>query len=161
MTTNKTKYFRLRHTDEVRSERPKRDQRLTWDWPETDLRLTWDWPGTDLGLTWDWPGTDLMKIESSGQTFTEQTDRRRFAFTGLLTEPKMNGRNFVLEVRKIYPPLRYNTIGWNKCNVTNTRAFAKEIISNMYVLYGFTIKDLLRLNANDCPIQYSNLSHVL
>ena len=43
---NKTKYFRLRLTDEVRSERPKRDLRLTWDWPETDLRLTWDWPET-------------------------------------------------------------------------------------------------------------------
>ena len=32
---NKTKYFRLHLTDEIRSERPKGDQR-----PETDLRLT-------------------------------------------------------------------------------------------------------------------------
>ena len=35
---NKTKYFRLRLTDEVSSERPKEDLRLTWDQSETDLR---------------------------------------------------------------------------------------------------------------------------
>ena len=56
---NKTKYFRLCLTDEVSSERPKGDLRLTWDWPETDLRLTWDWTETELRLTWDWPETDL------------------------------------------------------------------------------------------------------
>ena len=63
---NKAKYFRLRLTDEVSSERPKGDLRdlrlrlrLTWDWPETDLRLTWDWPETDLRLAWDWHKTDL------------------------------------------------------------------------------------------------------
>ena len=43
----------------------------------------------------------------------------------------------------------------------NTRAFANEIISSVYVLYGFTVKNLLRLNANDCPTKYSNLSQVL
>ena len=83
---NKTKYFRLHLSDEVSTERPETDLRLTWDWPEkpqtdlrgtsdwpeadlrliwdwdwpeTDLRLTWDWPETDLRLTWDWPETDL------------------------------------------------------------------------------------------------------
>ena len=30
-TLNKTKYFRLHLTDEVRSERPMRDLRVTWD----------------------------------------------------------------------------------------------------------------------------------
>ena len=60
---NKTKYFRLRLTDEVSS---KRDLRETWDWPETALRQTWERltchrPGTDLRLTWDWPETDLWE----------------------------------------------------------------------------------------------------
>ena len=34
---NKTKYFRLRLSDEVGTERPETDLRLTRDWPETDL----------------------------------------------------------------------------------------------------------------------------
>ena len=34
-TTNKTKYFKLHLSDEVRTERPETDLRLTWDWPET------------------------------------------------------------------------------------------------------------------------------
>ena len=78
---NKTKYFRLRLTDEVSSERSKRDLKETWDWPGTDLRLTWDvrltwdwlvltwdWPGTDLGLTWNWPGTDLRLTWDAPET---------------------------------------------------------------------------------------------
>ena len=36
----KTKYFRLRLSNEVGTERPENDLRLTWDWPETDLRQT-------------------------------------------------------------------------------------------------------------------------
>ena len=52
---NKTKYFRLRLTDEVGTERSETDLRLIKDWPETNLKMTWDWPETDLRLTWDWP----------------------------------------------------------------------------------------------------------
>ena len=61
MNENKTKYFMLRLSDEVGTERPETDLRLTSDWPDndTDLRLAWDWPDTDLWLTCDWPETGL------------------------------------------------------------------------------------------------------
>ena len=74
---NKTKYFRLRLTDEVSSERPKRDLRETWDWPETDLRLTWDWPETDHRPTQTalrWRLYALDKLVPDGQT-DRQTDK--------------------------------------------------------------------------------------
>ena len=70
---NKTKYFRLRLTDEVSSDRPKKDLR-----PETDLGLTWDWPERKKWILW------ALEHFSSDR----QTNGRRLAFTGLLTEPK-------------------------------------------------------------------------
>ena len=63
-TKNKTKYFRLRLTDKVISEIPKRDLRLTLEWPGTDQGWTWDWPKTDLRLTCDRPETDLNRPET-------------------------------------------------------------------------------------------------
>ena len=60
---NKTKYFRLRLTDEVSSERPQRDLRVTWDCPETDLRLTWDWPMRER-----WRFSALDKLVPDRQT---------------------------------------------------------------------------------------------
>ena len=56
---NKTKYFRLRLSDEVSTERPETDLRLPWDCHETD---PWDWPETDLRLTWDWPEVILKNL---------------------------------------------------------------------------------------------------
>ena len=95
---NKTKYFRLRLSDDVGTERPETDLRLTWDWPETDLRLPWDfpetalrlpwdWPGTDLRLTWDWPETDLRLTwdwpETDLRLTWDRTMRERWRFSAL------------------------------------------------------------------------------
>ena len=59
---NKTKYFRLRLSYEVSSERPKRDLRLTWE--------------------------RKMKIESSRQDWNERTDERRLWLLELLDGAK-------------------------------------------------------------------------
>ena len=82
---NKTKYFRLRLTDEVSSDRPKRE---IWDWPGTDLALTWHWPGTDLGQTWDRPETDLRLTWDWPETDLRLTWDRQSDSLGSFTEPK-------------------------------------------------------------------------
>ena len=67
--SNKTKYFRLRLTDEVRSERPKRDLGLTWNWPGTDLRQIWDRPMRER-----WRFSALDKLVPDRRT-DRRTDR--------------------------------------------------------------------------------------
>ena len=70
--SNKMKYFRLRLSDEVGTERLETDLRLTQEWPETDLRQTYG---------------RKMKIQSYRQTCAGKTDGRTDWLPELLTEP--------------------------------------------------------------------------
>ena len=87
---NKTKYFRLRLSDEVGTERPETDLRLTWDWPKTDLGLTWDWPETDLRQTYE----RKMKIQWLIALCAGRTDRRTEWLLGLLDGAKKSARQW-------------------------------------------------------------------
>ena len=62
--SNKTKYFRLRLSDEVNTKRPETDLRLPWDCPEFILKSSW--------RIW----CQKMKNKSSRQTRTGRMDRR-------------------------------------------------------------------------------------
>ena len=65
--------------------------------------LTWDWPGTDLRLIWE----RKMKIESSRQTWTKQTNERRLAFLELLTEPKISWHSHLRSPLLIFVIINY------------------------------------------------------
>ena len=59
-----------------------------------------------------------MKIESSGLTFTVQTDRQSFAFLELMTEPC----TLAAILSRLGPDLHQSDAAWHKtkqCNVLN------------------------------------------
>ena len=79
---NKTKYFRLRLSDEVSTERPETDLRLTWDWLETDLKSSWR------------NRCQKLQNKSSRQTRTGRTNERTDGdcdSLSSLTEPTVVG----------------------------------------------------------------------
>ena len=71
--SNKTKYFRLRLSDEVNTKRPETDLRLPWDCPEFILKSSW--------RIW----CQKMKNKSSRQTRTRRTDERTDGRTNIVT----------------------------------------------------------------------------
>ena len=98
---NKTKYFRLRLSDEVGTERPETDLRLTWDWPETDV--------TDLRQNYE----RKMKIQYFRQTYDGRTDEDCDSL-GSLTEPKSK---WLSTLNPKYPFSRLRSLTWSTVEV--------------------------------------------